>query len=154
MIILFLTGLAMHDVATRQVPNTVLIMFAIFAIPAPAITAVFSYTGFSSLTAPVMRAVLGVLFGFVPLLVAAMLSKDGMGIGGGDIKLAAILGYIFGPVEIILIILIASFAAIVYSLIIRLICKRKTISVPFVPFILFGSLVIIAGSQLALVLRT
>ena len=58
-------------------------------------------------------------------------------IGGGDIKLAALLGILTGPKGI----LITSFASAVYALFYQqLRCKNSKQAIPFAPFLLLGTI--------------
>ena len=77
---------------------------------------------------------MGAAAGFLLLLFAALISKEGTGIGGGDIKLAAILGYLYGPYRLAGILLTASLLASLAAFLFR---KQK--SIPFVPFLAAGS---------------
>lgn len=53
---------------------------------------------------------MGFLFGGLLLLIAAMVSNNG--IGGGDIKLAALLGILYGPYGVLFILAAASLSAL------------------------------------------
>lgn len=92
----------------------------------------------------VMVAALGAVSAFCILLMAAMISQGGTGIGGGDIKLAAVMGFIYDPSRISLILLLASFFAAIAAVVIRMGGKKEPISLPFVPFLAFGSAVVTA----------
>ena len=77
---------------------------------------------------------MGAAAGFLLLLFAAIISKDGTGIGGGDIKLTAVLGYVYGPYRLAGILLTASLLASLAAFLFR---KQK--SIPVVPFLAAGS---------------
>ena len=77
---------------------------------------------------------MGAAAGFLLLLFAAIISKDGTGIGGGDIKLTAVLGYVYGPYRLAGILLTASLLASLAAFL-----SRKQKSIPFVPFLAAGS---------------
>lgn len=77
---------------------------------------------------------MGAAAGFSLLLFAALVSKEGAGIGGGDIKLTAILGYVYGPYRLAGILLTASLLASLAAFLLR-----KQRSIPFVPFLAAGS---------------
>ena len=79
-------------------------------------------------------SIMGAAAGFLLLLFAAIISKDGTGIGGGDIKLTAVLGYVYGPYRLAGILLTASLLASLAAFLFR---KQK--SIPFVPFLAAGS---------------
>ena len=82
----------------------------------------------------------GAVAGFLILLAAAMSSKEGAGIGGGDIKLAGIMGFIYGPSRMLAVLLIASGLAACISLAAGR--KKGMLSLPFVPFLMAGSLAV------------
>lgn len=73
-----------------------------------------------------------------------MASPGGCGVGGGDIKLAAVMGFAYGPSRMTAILLAASGLATLAALIVNHRNKRtnaqKTLSLPFVPFLAAGSL--------------
>ena len=74
----------------------------------------------------------------VLLLCAALLSKGGCGVGGGDIKLATLIGFAFGPYGMTGILLIASALCIPAALLCRK-ARAGPLSLPFVPFLAAGS---------------
>lgn len=84
----------------------------------------------------------GCAAGFLILLTAALLSKGGAGMGGGDIKLAAATGFIYGPYRMLGILMIATLLSACAAL--AILCRRRSrarpLSLPFVPFIAAGSL--------------
>ena len=82
----------------------------------------------------------GAAAGFLVLLAAAMISKEGAGIGGGDIKLAGVMGLIYGPSRMLAVLLIASGLAACVSLAAGR--KKGMLSLPFVPFLMAGSLAV------------
>lgn len=84
----------------------------------------------------------GAAAGFLILLAAAMLSLDGAGIGGGDIKLAAVMGFIYGPSRMLAVLLIASGLATGLSLAVGRKHQEEKLSLPFVPFLMAGSLTV------------
>ena len=77
-----------------------------------------------------------------------MLSKGGTGLGGGDIKLAAVIGFIYGPYRMLEILMLAALLSAGAALVIG--CRRrdKTLSIPFVPFIAAGSLATLIASMI------
>ena len=89
---------------------------------------------------------MGAATGFLILLSAAVFSKSGSGVGGGDIKLAAVMGFIYGPLRIIQLLLIASALASAAAFIIHKKSKSGKTALPFVPFLAVGSLVITLAS--------
>lgn len=91
-----------------------------------------------------LSSLTGAATGFFILFAAAMASPGGCGVGGGDIKLAAVMGFAYGPSRMTAILLAASGLATLAALIVRHRNKRtnaqKTLSLPFVPFLAAGSL--------------
>ena len=126
-------GFAIYDVKTRRVPDRALFVFCAYAFWAPFL----SYPGISGGTEAAWAfgsSLMGAAAGFLLLLFAAIISKDGTGIGGGDIKLTAVLGYVYGPYRLAGILLTASLLASLAAFLFR---KQK--SIPFVPFLAAGS---------------
>ena len=91
-----------------------------------------------------LSSLTGAATGFFILFAAAMASPGGCGVGGGDIKLAAVMGFAYGPSRMTAILLAASGLATLAALIVNHRNKRtnaqKTLSLPFVPFLAAGSL--------------
>ena len=126
-------GFAVYDVKTRRVPDRALFVFCAYAFWAPFLR----YPGISGGTEAAWAfgsSLMGAAAGFLLLLFAAIISKDGTGIGGGDIKLTAFLGYVYGPYRLAGILLTASLLASLAAFLFR---KQK--SIPFVPFLAAGS---------------
>ena len=134
-----LTGFAAYDIRTRRVPNRALVFFC------PAVLASLPVhmqgTG-ASFQSALGFSLAGCAAGFLILLSAALLSRGGAGVGGGDIKLAAATGFIYGPYRMLGILMIATLLSACAVLII--LCRRKgrtrPLSLPFVPFIAAGCL--------------
>ena len=168
-------GFAVYDLRTRRVPDRALLFFCPVALAAPflnaldacmpanafvtwdeqtamsmALTAALAEKGLSRFLAALLPALLsslaGAAAGFLILLAAALFSKYGTGVGGGDIKLAAAMGFAYGPSRMITILLAASGLASIVSLIMAVRQKKsdeqKSPSLPFVPFLAIGSLAV------------
>lgn len=88
----------------------------------------------------------GTATGFLILFAAAMASPGGCGVGGGDIKLAAVMGFAYGPSRMTAILLAASGLAAIAALIMNHRNKhtntQKMLSLPFVPFLAAGSFLV------------
>ena len=126
-------GFAIYDVKTRRVPDRALFVFCAYAFWAPFLR----YRGISGGTEAAWAfgsSLMGAAAGFLLLLFAAIISKDGTGIGGGDIKLTAVLGYVYGPYRLAGILLTASLLASLAAFL-----SREQKSIPFVPFLAAGS---------------
>ena len=93
-----------------------------------------------------LSSLTGAATGFFILFAAAMASPGGCGVGGGDIKLAAVMGFAYGPSRMTAILLAASGLATLAALIVNHRNKRtnaqKTLSLPFVPFLAAGSFLV------------
>ena len=87
----------------------------------------------------------GAAAGFGILLTAALVSKDGTGVGGGDIKLAGIMGFIYGMNRMAAILLTAAALAAIAVLLTRRNHRNENLAIPFVPFLAMGNLVIAAA---------
>lgn len=87
----------------------------------------------------------GAATGFLILFMAAMASPGGCGVGGGDIKLAAAMGFALGPSQMTAILLISSGLAAIAAFSIshrnRHSNAKKKLSLPFVPFLAIGNLI-------------
>ncbi len=145
-------GFAAYDTARRRVPNQGLATFCPIVLAAPMLQAFPAYTAGSLLRA-LGLSLAGAAAGFLPMLLAALLSGDGAGVGGGDIKLAGFLGFALGPVRILAALLTASLLAGLTALFIHKRWKKrrtsrfadrsyvkKNLSLPFVPFLFVGTL--------------
>lgn len=135
MTLLLLAVIAEYDIRYRKIKNRALILFffwCLLSIP------VNLQTGPIFPLFCICEAVLGFLFGGLLLLLAAMLSNNG--VGGGDIKLAALLGILYGPYGVLFILAAASLSVLAFHALERYFYCRKTLSLPFAPFLFLGSL--------------
>jgi prepilin signal peptidase PulO-like enzyme (type II secretory pathway) len=128
-----------------MVPDKALLLFSTVALASPVVNALGpnSSVDMWSLKASLyLPALLGAVVGFTILLAAAIASKGGTGVGGGDIKLAAVLGFIHGSAGVMSILFVSSLLALPSALI----CKKRSgdqrSRLPFVPFIAIGCLVV------------
>lgn len=140
-------GFAAYDIHTRRVPDRALVFFCpvAFASLPVHIWAAGEGTSFLSVLG---LSLAGCASGFLILLAAAMLSKGGTGLGGGDIKLAAVTGFIYGPYRMLETLMIAALLSAVAALMIGCRHRNRNLSIPFVPFIAAGSLATLAASIL------
>lgn len=118
------------DLAYMIIPDKVLLVFAgIFLLERI----------FIPLT-PWWDSVLGAVVGFVLLLVIALVSKGGM--GGGDIKLFALIGFVVGIKTLLLSFFFSTLLGAVIGLIgMSLGFVKKGKPIPFGPFIAVGTLI-------------
>ena len=155
-------GFAAYDLRTRRVPDRALLLFCPVVLAAPFLNALaagmaadpftarnrLDCTGMALMTThPGDAWAAGIsLSRLLDALPPSHLSSPGgCGVGGGDIKLAAALGFAYGPARMAAILLISSGLAAVAALSIyhrnRHTNSRKMLSLPFVPFLAAGSLI-------------
>ncbi|RDU35117.1 prepilin peptidase [Neobacillus piezotolerans] len=118
------------DIHYMIIPDKVLLVFA----------GIFLFERLLWPLTPWWDSLLGAAVGFVLLLLIALVSKGGM--GGGDIKLFAVIGFAVGTKLVLLSFLFATLCGAVFGVIglmLRLVKRRQPI--PFGPFIGLGSLV-------------
>ena len=165
-------GFAAYDLRTRRVPDRALLLFSPITLAAPFLDALVSslaadtlavqgrlgacmgmsppeVAGISlsrflqALPPALLSSLAGAAAGFLILFAAAMASPGGCGIGGGDIKLVAAMGFAYGPFCMTAILLTASGLAAIAALIVghrdRPVDAQKMLSLPFVPFLAAGS---------------
>lgn len=134
--LLFLAAFAEYDIRYRKIRNRALIPFlfwCLLSIPVNLQTDP-SFPFFC-----VFEAAMGFLSGGLLLLTAAMISHNG--IGGGDIKLAALLGILYGPYGILLLLSTASISILAFHILERFFYCPKSASLPFAPFLFLGSVI-------------
>lgn len=134
-----IAGFAAYDLRRKRVPDRALAFFCPIALMAP-LASSLPWQGWQAPLSTLAFSSAGAATGFFTLLAAAMASKESAGIGGGDIKLAAAIGVIYGPYRMLAILLVSSTLASVTALIL---CRKQTnraLSLPFVPFLAIGSL--------------
>lgn len=128
---------AAYDARKKRVPNKGLAFFLPVVLAALPVRYLFEQQ--SSLLAYIGECAAGAAVGGGILLAAAMASNGG--IGGGDIKLAAVIGLFYGPYEMLMILLAGTLPAFLYSLIKRR-TGSKNLHIAYVPFLAFGSLLL------------
>lgn len=108
--------------------------FCLAALPAPFVHA-WPFTGWPIWFLHSLSSVMGAAIGFLILLSAFLCSEDARGIGGGDIKLAAIMGFIYGPTRMIALLLAASALSVLAVFLFYRKHLKEPVSLPFVPFL-------------------
>ena len=126
-----LTALSLYDLKHRRVPNWALAIF----IPAALLSLFLSPLHPEPLPAGLLAAA-GLLLGGCILLGVAMTTKGG--VGGGDIKLCALLGFVAGPFGILVILFLATLLAMGMGGLFKLSFHEKLVNIPFVPFLTMG----------------
>ncbi len=99
---------------------------------------------------PVLNIVLGMIFAFGVFYLTAMIRPGGL--GGGDVKLATLIGAAFGFPQV-LGVLIVSAAASAIAIIVLLVVRHHTPkdSIPYAPFLCLGAVVILVYSSMLIV---
>lgn len=139
-----IAGFAVYDLFKRRVPDRALVLFCLAAFLSPLIQT-WPLIGWPRLLLFFLSDLFGAAMGFFVLLGAAIFTKSGDGIGGGDIKLAAVMGFIYGPFRITVILFITSALAAVFALAIHKKRPAGQLSLPFVPFLAIGSFAVTAA---------
>lgn len=137
LLLLILSAFAFYDVEHKRVPDLALACFLPFVLLSlPLSAAADSSPAFLFWLWPGA----GTLVGGGTLFFAAMMT-DG-GVGGGDIKLAAMLGVVYGPYGILFALLFATPLALLFGLWERRRTGNRRFSLPFVPFLVMGCCVV------------
>lgn len=133
-----LIAFSAYDIKTKRVPNRGLACFmpVVFA----SMILRFISGQWDSVLLFGLYCFAGVAAGGGVLLTAALATKGG--IGGGDIKLAALIGLFYGPYNMLAALLIGTPLSILYGLIKRRRSDYKELHIAFVPFITFGCLMV------------
>lgn len=135
-LLLGLALLAWYDHKTKRLPNKALLI--IFGLVLICRTIEWLHQKDASFIVFLLESALGAVMGGGLLFIAALITNGG--IGGGDIKLAFILGLCFGSWPTTFMLLIAAPAALVAGTIQRIRTKGGPIRIAFCPFLLLGSL--------------
>jgi leader peptidase (prepilin peptidase) / N-methyltransferase len=130
-LISLLVIIVISDIHYMIIPDKVLLFFAVIFIMERI---------FIPLT-PWWDSLVGAMIGFLLLLLIAFLSKGGM--GGGDIKLFALLGFVLGWEMVVLTFFLSTLYGTVFGLIGVAIGKvRRGEPMPFGPYIALGTLTV------------
>lgn len=124
-----------YDILHRRVRNTALYAFLPWCL-ASLLPCTMQYP--QPLWTALFRSLLGFLLGGLLFLAVSLLTHGCL--GGGDIKLIALLGILYGPYGIILISVSASLTAIAACGVRTVIFRKKIERVPFVPYLCLGCL--------------
>ena len=131
-----LAGLALYDHRHHRIRNAALLAFlpwCLLYLP----LSVHACPGITILQAA-LHCAMGRLSGLL-LLLSVSLATDG-GIGGGDIKLAALLGIPYGASGLMAVLALSCLLALLHMGI-RKACRRKTSgNIPFAPYLFWGCL--------------
>ena len=137
-IIGYLIYLSVYDIRHHKVTNNSILMYI------PVVMLKCTVNVCMGTLFDYVPMLLGAAAGFGILLSAAMLTHGG--IGGGDIKLAAVLGLAAGLKGMLVTLVVASLGAAIYGIAYKKIKKTDKISLAFVPFMLAGYVIaLLAG---------
>jgi leader peptidase (prepilin peptidase) / N-methyltransferase len=128
-LISLLVIITVSDLAYTLIPDKILLFFS----------ALFLIVRFLIPLEPWWDSLLGAVIGFSLLLIISIVSKGGM--GGGDIKLYAVIGFALGTKLMLLSFFLATLIGAIFGIIgiaLRLLERKKP--VPFGPFIAIGTL--------------
>ena len=132
-IIGYLIYLSIYDIRHHKVTNdSVLLYIPIVTLKCTVLVCMGTLLDY-------VPMLLGAAAGFAILLSAAMITHGG--IGGGDIKLAAVLGLAAGLKGMLVTLLVASLGAAIYGIIHKKILKKEKLAIAFVPFMLAGYII-------------
>lgn len=135
--LIFILLFAIYDQRHHKICNKPVLAFLIwclFSIP----VAIWAEPA-SPWYLPVLKSILGFITGFMLLFCVALITKGG--IGGGDIKLVAVLGIPFGASELLAVLFLSSIIAMVCLLILDRLNKLDMEHIPFAPYLFVGSLI-------------
>lgn len=123
--------ISVSDIAYMLIPDKILIFFGVLLI----------LTRIISPLTPWWDSVVGALIGFGILFLIAILSKGGM--GGGDIKLFFVIGWVLGMIPTLLTLFVAAFIGMIAGFIqLKIKNADKKTPVPFGPSIAVAGLIV------------
>ena len=132
--LLFLAGFALYDKRHHRIRNAALLAFLPWCLLSPLLM-YFTFPGLSPAYWGI-RSAAGFLAGFV-LLLAVSLATNG-GIGGGDIKLVALLGIPFERSGLMAALTLSCIYALIHLSIRKAFKKKPAENIPFAPYLFFG----------------
>lgn len=134
-----LAVIAWIDQGSKRIPNRVLLFLLVMRTIILVLECLLYHGYWMSI---LMSAGTGLLFGGGMFLLCFLISRGGM--GAGDVKLSAVLGYYMGGGAIFTAVFLTVLSAAIYS-VIALLLKKATLKqeIPFAPFVLAGALMTI-----------
>ena len=123
-----LLTITISDLEEHKIPNAVLLPFFIIGLIERLLISQTLHWYFNPL--------LGLIVGFSVMFLLAYFSKGGM--GGGDIKLLAVIGIFIGPIGALITLFIAAFLGLFYAIFSGAALKKGT-KIPFGPFLAIGA---------------
>ena len=138
----FLAFFCWYDYRYMKVKNKHLLFF----LPVAAAEMTVSIVRSTAILDTCLNMIFGALIGGGLLLAAALFTHGG--IGGGDIKLCFLLGFLTGPVGAIVMLIVGTLGATMYGFIKAKLYHNKYIRIPLVPFTAVGYLAAVGYSLL------
>jgi len=135
--VLALCGLlfiALYDAKYHKIRNTALLALFLWCLVSIPVT--IHVLPSVPLFYMVFRCFFGFITGFFLLLFISITTNGS--IGGGDIKLVGLIGFLYGAVSMLIILLIACCIALLHSLLCRLFKRKKMENIPFAPYLFLG----------------
>jgi leader peptidase (prepilin peptidase)/N-methyltransferase len=123
-----LLTITISDLEEHKIPNSVILPFFIIGL--------FERLLISETTNWYFNPFLGIIVGFGIMFLLAYFSKGGM--GGGDIKLLAVIGVFIGPLGALITLFLAAFLGLFYAIFSGAALKKGT-KIPFGPFLAIGA---------------
>lgn len=132
----FLLFIGIYDYRHHLIKNIALMLLFLWCLlqfPVLILTDTSSF-----LLSMLLQDILGAGLGFSLFLIISMITNGS--IGGGDIKLIAILGFYYQARGLFIIVLLSCALALSKSLLSMILQKNKHSSVPFAPYLFLGCL--------------
>ena len=134
-LMVFLIGISVHDIRQHIIKNNVLLWMLPFAAGRAVVNSIIAISGGAVWYHPILSHIGGAVFAFALFLIVAMICG---GIGGGDIKLAGVLGLAAGFFEIVAALILGLVAASIAAVFQSYIYKTRHIYTPLAPFLSAG----------------
>lgn len=136
-IISFTIGMSSIDIKLKLLPTK---LIKIFVLVWFGISSVYLIYSLDIATQYIFKCLLGALFGFITFMFTYIVS--GKKLGGGDIRLATIMGLFLTSDRILVALLFGTLMSALYSLIMMILKKLKPKdSIPLCPFLCVGTII-------------
>jgi len=132
--LLFLLLIAIYDAKHHKIRNAALLALFLWCLVSIPVT--IHVLPAVPLYYMVLRCSFGFVTGFFLLLFVSITTNGS--IGGGDIKFAGILGFLYGAVSLLTILLIACCIALIHALLHGIFKRKRIESIPFAPYLFLG----------------
>lgn len=131
LLIALIIPITVSDIAYRKIPNKLLLFFTPFFVVLRILNPQPSFWAY----------ILGAVLAFSLVFVIILLSNGGMGVG--DLKYFALLGFIFGPVLFLLLFFLATlYGAVIGFIMMKLKKDNRKMTIPFGPYIGLSALTV------------